>query len=199
MRAAGRCAHRSWCRCSVLCCSGADVHGVARIDPVHVRIEGLAALIGLSAGWVAGPDGWTGALFGWSLGAGGAGCVGAVVARSADPMAGGYRADDRGAGVRAVLQRPDAWRIGRVRAALDHCGGLSALAWARGAGRGDPKLLGAIGLWLGWRMLPAVLLVACLIGWDMSRSVMCSGGAWRRTIWYRWACCSRWRLIRHGC
>ena len=31
-------------------------------------------------------------------------------------------------------------------------------------GGGDPKLLGAIGLWLGWRMLPAVLLLAALTG-----------------------------------
>ncbi len=33
-----------------------------------------------------------------------------------------------------------------------------------GLGGGDPKLFGAIGLALGWRMLPAVLLVAGLIG-----------------------------------
>ena len=31
-------------------------------------------------------------------------------------------------------------------------------------GGGDPKLMGAIGLWLGWRMLPGVLLAACVIG-----------------------------------
>ncbi|WP_197417796.1 prepilin peptidase, partial [Sphingomonas sp. CCH21-G11] len=33
-----------------------------------------------------------------------------------------------------------------------------------GLGGGDPKLFGAIGLWLGWRALPMVLLAACLIG-----------------------------------
>jgi leader peptidase (prepilin peptidase)/N-methyltransferase len=33
-----------------------------------------------------------------------------------------------------------------------------------GMGGGDPKLFGAIGLWLGWRMLPAVMLTAGLIG-----------------------------------
>ncbi len=31
-------------------------------------------------------------------------------------------------------------------------------------GGGDPKLFGAIGLWLGWRMLPAVLLIASMTG-----------------------------------
>jgi leader peptidase (prepilin peptidase)/N-methyltransferase len=33
-----------------------------------------------------------------------------------------------------------------------------------GLGGGDPKLFGAIGLWLGWRLLPIVLLLACLTG-----------------------------------
>ena len=33
-----------------------------------------------------------------------------------------------------------------------------------GLGGGDPKLLGAIGLWLGWRILPAVLFLAALTG-----------------------------------
>ena len=33
-----------------------------------------------------------------------------------------------------------------------------------GLGAGDPKLLGAIGLWTGWMALPAVLLIAALAG-----------------------------------
>ncbi|MGH8337256.1 MAG: prepilin peptidase [Gammaproteobacteria bacterium] len=33
-----------------------------------------------------------------------------------------------------------------------------------GMGAGDPKLFGAIGLWLGWQMLPVTLLVASSIG-----------------------------------
>lgn len=33
-----------------------------------------------------------------------------------------------------------------------------------GLGGGDPKLLGAIGLWLGWQALPIVLLGASLAG-----------------------------------
>lgn len=33
-----------------------------------------------------------------------------------------------------------------------------------GLGGGDPKLFGAIGLWLGWRLLPVVLLLAALTG-----------------------------------
>lgn len=33
-----------------------------------------------------------------------------------------------------------------------------------GLGAGDPKLLGAIGLWTGWAALPAILLIAALAG-----------------------------------
>lgn len=33
-----------------------------------------------------------------------------------------------------------------------------------GLGAGDPKLLGAIGLWAGWQALPAILLIAALAG-----------------------------------
>lgn len=40
-----------------------------------------------------------------------------------------------------------------------------------GLGRGDFKLLAALGAWLGWRMLPLVILAAALIG-------IIGGGAW---------------------
>ena len=33
-----------------------------------------------------------------------------------------------------------------------------------GMGGGDPKMLGAIGLWLGWQALPMVLVAASMIG-----------------------------------
>jgi leader peptidase (prepilin peptidase) / N-methyltransferase len=33
-----------------------------------------------------------------------------------------------------------------------------------GMGGGDPKLFGAIGLWLGWQGLPMTLLLACIFG-----------------------------------
>ena len=42
--------------------------------------------------------------------------------------------------------------------------GYRALRHREGMGGGDPKLFGAIGLWLGWRMLPVVLLLASLTG-----------------------------------
>lgn len=36
-----------------------------------------------------------------------------------------------------------------------------------GLGAGDPKLLGAIGLWIGWRLLPVVVVIACMIGFGV--------------------------------
>ena len=50
-------------------------------------------------------------------------------------------------------------------------GGLALLAWGYrqwrkrdGLGSGDPKLFGAIGLWLGWQALPIVMLSASIGG-----------------------------------
>lgn len=40
----------------------------------------------------------------------------------------------------------------------------SKLRGRQGLGAGDPKLLGAIGLWLGWQTLPFVLLGASILG-----------------------------------
>jgi leader peptidase (prepilin peptidase)/N-methyltransferase len=40
-----------------------------------------------------------------------------------------------------------------------------------GLGRGDFKLLAALGAWLGWQMLPLVILAAALVG-------ALAGGAW---------------------
>ena len=57
---------------------------------------------------------------------------------------------------------------------------LYAVAWIyrrlrgrEGLGQGDAKLLGAIGAWLGWQALPAVVLLACAIGfgWCLVRLV----------------------------
>jgi leader peptidase (prepilin peptidase) / N-methyltransferase len=33
-----------------------------------------------------------------------------------------------------------------------------------GLGGGDPKLLGAVGAWLGWQVLPHVLIIASVVG-----------------------------------
>jgi leader peptidase (prepilin peptidase)/N-methyltransferase len=136
------------------------------IDPVHGGIEAVAVAVGAIAGWVApGMAGAAGALFGWLL-------VALAVldwrhfwlpdrlvaTLALAGLAGG------GAGLSPSL-------VERLIGGALGCGLLIGVAvgyrWLRGReglGGGDPKLFGAIGLWLGWRLLPAVLLVAGLVG-----------------------------------
>ena len=138
----------------------------AKIDPLHWRIELAAAAIGAASGWVApGAEGVAGAAFGWLL----------LTLAALDVVA--FWLPDRLTGLLAVggvlggLAGIDP-SIGDR--AIGGAGGFALLwgvAWTyrrlrgcEGMGGGDPKLFGAIGLWLGWRMLPAVLLTASLAG-----------------------------------
>lgn len=138
----------------------------AAIDPRHLAIEAAAALIGASALFVS-PDleGLFGALFGWFLLA--------LAVLDIDQfwlpdrltlplMALGL--------VAAPLTRPELTEA-RIIGAVAGFAGLALIGWAYhrlrgriGLGGGDPKLLGAIGAWLGWIQLPFVLLLASLIG-----------------------------------
>jgi leader peptidase (prepilin peptidase)/N-methyltransferase len=143
-------------------CRGCD----AAIDPVHWRIEATALAIGGAAGWVAaGPVALAGAAFGWLLLA-----LGALDWRA-------FWLPDRLTGLLAVggvLTGVIGWSppladrlIGGVGGFVLLWGiaaGYRAMRGREGMGGGDPKLFGAIGLWLGWRMLPAVMLTAGLIG-----------------------------------
>ena len=137
----------------------------ARIDPLHPLVEAGCAAVGVAAALVApGPVAMAGAGFGWLLLVlavmdardfwlpdplvAALALVAAVGAWIAPPALGERLAG--GVGGFAVL-----WLIG------------AGYRWWRGReglGGGDPKLFGAIGLALGWRMLPAVLLVAGLVG-----------------------------------
>lgn len=137
-----------------------------RIAPGHVVTELLGVGIGVVAGSVApGGEGVAGAACGWLLLALGAIDLAAfwlpdilTAALAAVALAGGVAGfgpalETRLIGgvagfgvlwlVAALYQR---WR-GRI-----------------GLGGGDPKLFGAIGLWLGWRALPQILLIAALAG-----------------------------------
>ena len=153
------------------------------IDPRHAVIEGLALAIGLAAGWVApGPVGLAGAMFGWLL-----------LALAALDLAAMWLPDRLTAllavvGVATGLLGIEPAMPDRLIGGVAGFGGLWLVGWSyrrlrgrEGLGGGDPKLFGAIGLWLGWRALPAVLLVACLVGlgvvvWRMLTGRAVGGG-----------------------
>ena len=148
----------------------------ARIDPVHWHTEAAGAAIGAAAGLVAaGPVALAGAVFGWLL-----------LALALLDLRHWWLPDRLSAtlalaGVTsgATGLAPD-WTERAIGGAAGF-GCLWAIAWAyrrvrgrEGMGGGDPKLLGAIGLWLGWRMLPGVLLLASVAGlgwvaWTVAR------------------------------
>lgn len=134
----------------------------ARIAPLHWQVELLAAIVG--AGAVAidpGPTGWALALFGWLL----------------TPLA---LLDWRHHWLPDRLNLTLALAglaVGGYATGLDLetrlIGGVAgfgvlfvigaaykALRGHEGMGGGDPKLLGALGCWLGWQALPVVLLIA---------------------------------------
>jgi len=138
----------------------------ARIDPRHWWIELAALAIGVVAG-VAAP-GWTGlagAIFGWLL-----------LALAALDVAAFWLPDRLTAllavaGLASGAAGFDPPLADRLIGGVAGYGMLAAIAigyraWRGrdGMGGGDPKLLGGIGLWLGWRMLPAVLVIASLVG-----------------------------------
>jgi leader peptidase (prepilin peptidase)/N-methyltransferase len=139
--------------------------GVA-ISPVHWRIELGGLAVGLAAGIVApGPVGIAGAVFGWLL----------LALASLDLVA--FWLPDRLtlllalAGLASAALGIDPPIVERLIGGAAGFGALWLVAFGYrrvrgrdGMGGGDPKLFGAIGLWLGWQMLPAVLLIASMIG-----------------------------------
>ncbi len=138
----------------------------ARIGLSHPVTEVFGMVIGVTAGTLApGLAGAAGAVFGWLLLA--AGAVDRAAFRLPNPITlalavtglvgGAVGLDpplfDRAIG--GVAGFAALWLAAAAYRAVRRCDGL---------GGGDAKLLGAIGLWLGWRALPAVLLIACVLG-----------------------------------
>lgn len=141
-------------------------HCAAPIDPRHWQIELAALAIGVIAGFaVTGPVGMAGAVFGWLL-----------LALAALDITEFWLPDRLTitlalAGLASSLLGVDPPIIDRFIGGAAGFGALwligtvyKRLRGREGLGGGDPKLLGAIGLWLGWQMLPAVLLLASLTG-----------------------------------
>lgn len=138
----------------------------ARIDPLHVGVEVAAALVGAVALIVAPPvQALAGMAFGWAL----------ILLIALDArhfwlpdrvtlplVAGGWIVAALGMGVApfdsligAAAGFGSLWLIGAAyRRVRGHTG----------LGGGDPKLLAAIGAWLGWMPLPFVLLGAAVMG-----------------------------------
>ena len=140
--------------------------GVA-IDRLHPLAEVIAALIGIVAVAVAAdlPQALAGALFGWLL------LVLALLdARHfwlPDPLTAGLAMAGLAAGLAGIPPALPDRMIGGAAgflslAVVRH--GYRLLRKHEGMGGGDAKLFGAIGLWLGWRLLPIVLLGAALAG-----------------------------------
>jgi len=137
-----------------------------RIKPSHFYIELLAMAIGVAAGLIApGVEGAAGAVFGWLL-----------LALAAFDLAAYWLPNElTGAmAVTGVLTGIASLQPELVERLIGGVAGFFVLLVAAsayrvirgrdGLGGGDPKMLGAIGLWLGWRMLPWVVLAACVIG-----------------------------------
>ncbi len=136
------------------------------IAVTHPATELLGLAIGVTAGLVApGWGGVAGAACGWLLLA--LGAIDLAVLWLPDVVTAALAAVALTGGVVGIGVDPRDRLIGGV--AGFGILWLVAAVYRRvrgriGLGGGDPKLFGAIGLWLGWRALPSVLLVASIVG-----------------------------------
>lgn len=141
-------------------------HCGARIDPLHPIAELAGAVIGGVAGWLS-PDagGIALATFGWLL------LALALIDARALWLPDGWTAALAVCGLVLGTQATGVPLTDRLIGGVAGFASLALIAAAYralrgrdGMGGGDPKLFGAIGLWLGWVALPPVLLIAALVG-----------------------------------
>lgn len=181
-----------WTRGQCRTCGG-------RIDPFHWRVELGSGLIGVTAlALLPGTAGWLWALFGWLLLP-----LALLDARH-------FWLPDRLNALLALagllLAGPllhtsllDRW-IGALAGGLI----LAAIAWSYrrvrggdGMGGGDPKLVAAIGAWLGWQALPLLLLLASLGGifWALTQRKGDRPLARRRVPFGLFLCAAAWTAV----
>lgn len=151
----------------------------ALIPALHWQVELAAGAIGLVSGWLApGVEGAAGAVFGWLLLT--LGILDLGHWWLPDVLTGLLAATGLAGGL-AGLGPPLGDRLIGGVAGFALLWGIAALyrrvRGREGMGGGDPKLFGGIGLWLGWAMLPPVLLVACLLGLGVVIVRRLGGGA----------------------
>lgn len=138
----------------------------ARIDPVHLTIELLAMAVGGVSGLLLpGTPGLAAALFGWLLLA-----LAMLDVRAfwlPDRLTALLAASGIAVGVAGI--GPDLGQrviggIAGFAALWTIAFGYRAIRGRDGLGGGDPKMLGAIGLWVGWQMLPIIVVLASMAG-----------------------------------
>ena len=138
----------------------------ARIDARHWQIELGCVFVGVLAGIaVPGPVGLAGAVFGWLLLTLAALDLAYFVlpnVLTATLAVGGLVTGLLG--VDPALQDRLIGGAGGFAALWLTGAGYRLLRGREGLGGGDPKMLGAIGLWLGWQILPVVVFLASLTG-----------------------------------
>ena len=113
-----------------------------------------------------------------------------------------------GAGLAAAFALPGAPIVDRLAGAAVGYGVLAVIGWAfwrlrgeEGLGLGDAKLLAAAGAWLGWRPLPSMLIVACLLAlaWIAIRAVARGRASLREKIAFGAPLClAIWIVWLHG-
>jgi len=134
----------------------------AAIPPIHWQVELAGTWIGAAAGLVAGgPGAIAGAVCGWLLLA--LAVLDLVAWWLPDRLTATLAATGLVLGEGRLPDRAIGGAVGFGALWLVMVG-YRAVRRREGLGGGDPKLFGAIGCWLGWVMLPGVLVVAGLAG-----------------------------------
>ena len=173
------------------------------IRVAHPTIEAIGLAIGVAAGLVA--PGWAGAagaVFGWLLLA--AGAIDLAAFRIPNPVTLAIAVTGLLTGVSGasppLFDRALGGIVGFAALWLI-AAGYRAVRGRDGLGGGDAKLLGGIGLWLGWHALPAVVLIACGLGlaWALARRLrrddrlplgtLLAVGAFAMWLWSAWVAC----------